>query len=338
MNWNNRYNPPEMKPWQGRPDAPHGSSFFQIIQLLNLTDALPVPEKNQAFALLGFCCDEGIRRNLGRTGAAEGPGVIRNILAKLPVQKQNFIFYDAGDVTCTDGDLESAQAALGELTYRLLQRGIIPIVIGGGHELAWGHYQGIAKQYPNEPLGIINFDAHFDMRPLLPNGDGSSGTPFLQIALAHQAVTRPFDYNCIGIQHAGNIRQLFDTAKKYHSQMILADDLHQGFMDKCVNFVDRIIDQNQIIYLSLCLDVFATPYAPGVSAPQTLGLTPWQIMPLVRQLAASGKVVSYDIAELCPPHDIDYRTAKLAANFIYEIIHHHAHTTGIYHGNNHTAS
>jgi len=43
----------------------------------------------------------------------------------------------------------------------------------------------------------------------------------------------------------------------------------------------------------------------------------------VRKLAGSGKVVSYDIAELSPPYDIDSRTAKLSANLIYEIIHHH---------------
>jgi len=48
------------------------------------------------------------------------------------------------------------------------------------------------------------------------------------------------------------------------------------------------------------------PYAPGVSAPQPLGVLPWQILPLVRQLAASGKVVSYDIAELSPKYDIDF--------------------------------
>lgn len=336
MTWTTHYHPPEKKPWQGRPDSPESACFFQVIQTLNLNETKIPKADKQVFALVGFCSDEGIRRNLGRIGAASGPNAIREILAKLPIQKPNFICYDVGDIVCVDEDLESAQSALGEVVNLLLQAGLTPLVMGGGHELAWGHYQGIAERYPDETLGIVNFDAHFDMRPLLPNGDGSSGTPFLQIALAHKKANRRFDYNCIGIQHAGNTRQLFDTAKKYNAQVILADDLHQGFMDKCVNFIDRVVDQNQIIYMSLCLDVIAAPYAPGVSAPQALGLTPWQIMPLVRQLAASGKVVSYDIAELSPRFDIDHRTAKLAANFIYEIIHHHVQL-GIHYGN-HTAS
>lgn len=323
MKWANRYQPPNSKFWQGRVDIPPHSCFFQIIQLLDLNQHSPKQADSTAFAIVGFRCDEGVRRNVGRTGAIEGPGAIREILAKLPIQKPNIICYDVGDITCTDGDLESSQQALGDVVASLLELNITPIVIGGGHELAWGHYQGIAQKYKNENLGIINFDAHFDMRPLLAENKGSSGTPFLQIATAHESAHKRFDYNCVGIQHTGNIPQLFETAKKYHANVILADDLHQGYMDKCVNFIDRIIDQNQIIYLSLCLDVFAAPYAPGVSAPQALGVTPWQILPLVRQLAASGKVVSYDIAEMCPQYDIDHRTAKLAANFIYEIIHHH---------------
>lgn len=327
--WSTRYISPSSRPWKGRPDSPPAASFYQIMQLLDLNAGTPAATKQLAFGLIGFCCDEGIKRNLGRVGAVEGPQALRPHLARLPVQKRNFLCFDAGDITCTDGDLESAQTALGDAVYMLLQAGITPIVIGGGHELAWGHYQGIAKKFVDEPLAIINFDAHFDMRPLLPNGAGSSGTPFLQIAQAHHAIKRKFDYNCVGIQHAGNTHQLFETAKKNNAQIILADDLHQGFMDKCVNFVDRIIDQSQTIYLSLCLDVFAPAYAPGVSAPQALGLAPWQIIPLVRQLAGSGKVVSYDIAELSPNLDTDERTAKLAANLIYEIIHHHASQVSI---------
>ncbi|EKD69925.1 MAG: formimidoylglutamase, partial [uncultured bacterium] len=315
-------------------DSPEASCFFQVIQLLDLQKKIPKDTGKSCFALLGFACDEGIKRNSGRTGAAEGPNRIKKTLARLPIQKHNIVCYDAGNITCDDGDLEHAQVALGELVHLLLAHDITPIVLGGGHELAWGHYQGIAEQYPTERLGIVNFDAHFDMRPLSPNALGNSGTPFLQIAQAHESTKRHLDYNCIGIQHAGNTRQLFDTAKRYHANIILADDLHMGFMDKCVNFVDRIVDQNQIIYLSLCLDVFATAHAPGVSAPQVMGLNPWQIVPLVRQLASSGKIISYDLAELSPPFDIDDRTAKIAANFIYEIIHHHQpFIIGNYNGN-----
>ncbi len=328
MSWNTLYLPPDKNQWQGRADTPPASSFFQIMRTLNLLDYPEITVKQPAFALIGFRSDEGIRRNFGRVGAADGPKAIRHALSKLPVQKQNFICFDAGDIICADGDLEEAQHAFGEVITLLLQQNITPIALGGGHEMAWGHYQGIDRAFPKENLGIINFDAHFDMRPLLPDHEGTSGTPFLQIAEAHRAAERRFDYNCVGIQHAGNIRQLLETAKSYHTNVIWADDLHQGLQEKYVDFVDRIVDENEIIYVSLCLDVFAAAFAPGVSAIQPLGLLPWHVIPLVRQLAISGRVISYDIAELSPRYDIDQCTAKLAANLIYEITHNHNHRQG----------
>lgn len=321
VTFKNRYTPPVNVPWQGRPDLPANACLFQVMRLLNLTNSIDI--KHPSFAFIGFCCDEGIRRNHGRTGAATGSANIRHALSKLPVPRTNVHYYDAGDITCVDGDLEAAQQALATAVSILLKNKIVPIVLGGGHELAWGHYQGIANYYPSENLGIVNFDAHFDMRPLLPEEKGSSGTPFLQIANAHNINKRRFDYNCIGIQETGNMQLLFDTAQHYHTHMITADDIHHTDVLSHRGFINRIINDNQIIYLSLCLDVFAAPFAPGVSAPQSMGILPWSIIPFIKQLAASGKVISYDIAELSPPYDQDNRTAKLAASFIFEIISHH---------------
>lgn len=324
MNWESRYVPSDPSIWNGRADIPTDSCFYQHIRLLNLLSSEPEKSAEITFALIGFKCDEGIQRDLGRTGAVAGPDAIRHQLAKLPVQKQSVDIYDVGNIICEDHDLESSQLALAEVISLFLAKGIRPIVIGGGHELAWGHYQGITKVYsPEKHLGIINFDAHFDLHPLYPTNRGSSSTAFYQIAINHLAEKRRFDYNCIGVQHAGDIRQSFDIAKKLKVRFILADELHQGLQEKCFDFIDRVIDQNDHIYLSLSLDVFSAPFAPGVSSIQPLGLNPWHVIPLLRQAASSAKIISYDIAEHVPRYDVDHRTAKLAASMIYEIFHHH---------------
>lgn len=319
MSWLDRYLAPQKSAWQGRPDSPPASCFFQLIHLLDMRQPI-TPSTQPAFAFIGFCCDEGIRRNCGRTGAVEGPLAIRNALAKLPLQRASVHCYDAGDITCTDQGLEAAQTALSEVITLLLQHHFTPIVLGGGHELAWGHYQGITRSTQNE-VGIVNVDAHLDMRPLLPGNKGSSGTSFLQMANANQQAKREFHYYCLGLQHASNTAALLKTAEHHHAKVLYAD--HMLSEQYLTPFIQRILSENAFLYLSLCLDVFATAYAPGVSAPQALGITPWQVIPLLRQLAASQKMLSYDIAELSPPHDPDQRTAKLAANLIYEIIHHH---------------
>lgn len=321
--WESRYSPPDPSIWQGREDIPADSCFYQIVRSINLTTDKLAPAENLSFALLGFKCDEGVQRDRGRPGASEGPTAIRHRLAKLPVQKSHIHCFDVGNIECQDHNLEESQKALAEVVAKLLKANVRPIIIGGDHSLAFGHYQGIRKAYAAEKnLGIINFDAHFDLSP--PHSDeGTAMSTFYQIANHHHQHKKSFDYNCIGVQHAGNIRRSFDVAKKYQTKMILADELHQGLQEKCFDFVDRIVDENDHIYMSLSLDVFSPAFAPGVGTIQPLGIYPWHIIPLIRQVAASSKVISYDIAEHVPRYDIDHRTAKLAATLIYEIIHHH---------------
>jgi len=324
MNWESRYLPSNPHLWQGRIDVPPDSSFFQHVQLLNFMTQQPQKLTPPTFGLLGFKCDEGAQRDLARAGAAEGPQAIRAQLSKLPVQIPHLNLYDMGDIFCNDHDMELSQAALGEVIAKLLQLAICPIVIGGSHELSWGHYQGIAKTLtPKKKLGILNFDPHFDLHPLDPQHRSSATTSFYEIATAEKKAKRHFDYNCIGIQHPGNVRHAFEVAKAFNTHYLLADELHAGSPEKCTDFIDRLIDENDFIYVSLSLDVFAPAFAPGVSTIQPLGLNPWHVIPLLRQVASSGKVISYDIAEHAPRYDIDHRTAKLAAMLIYEIIHHH---------------
>lgn len=325
MSWQSYYTPANPMFWQGHLDVPADSCFYQHIELIDLKTRTLELSTGTSFALIGFKSDEGARRASMRTGSFEGPDFIRQRLASLPIQKPQLKLYDIGNIECNDHNLEACQIALAEIIRLLQEKNIRPIVLGGGHELAWGHFQGIADFIsPQTRLGIINFDSHMDMQPLSSETSaGSCSTSFYQIAAECEKTQRHLDYNCIGIQHAGNIRQQFEIAKKFEVKIILADEMHQGLQEKCFDFVDRVIDQNDVIYFSLSLDVFSPAFAPGVGSIQPLGLDPWHIIPLVRQVAASNKVISYDISGLIPKYDIDQRTAKLAASLIYEIIHHH---------------
>lgn len=330
MNWHAYYLPPDPHLWQGRQDCGTQPYFFNQVQCLDLKNQTVFTTNRLTFGLIGFICDEGIRRNLGRLGAKEGATKIKQSLAPLPLHRQDVVCLDLGAIHCEDGNLENAQLALAEVIHKLLSNQVIPIVLGGGHELSFGSYQGIVRAYPTESMAIINFDAHFDMRPCLAENQGSSGTPFLQIAQAQEKANRAFHYYCLGIQTTGNSRFLFDTAHQHNVAYLLANDLHHAPASQFMPFIQKIITTHDILHLSLCLDVFGSMFAPGVSAPQVNGLAPWMIAPFLSMLALSGKVVCYDIAELSPHFDSDARTAKLAAHLIFEIIHQHAGTRSPY--------
>lgn len=304
------YSPPtDRSLWSGRADALQNEYLFQVIQLLDLNQCDPAAKPLPGYALLGFESDEGVRRNLGNPGAQEGPNAFRQAAGKLPLHVELNV-YDAGNVRCLEGDLEMAQAELKRRVTMLLSLGLTPVVIGGGHETAWGHFQGIAAHHSGD-LAILNFDAHFDMRPLIDKQWGSSGTPFRQIYQALTQSNRPFHYYCAGIQPFSNTKSLFRYANDAGVNYLLAEKIHldPGNMD----FIKAVIQSHSHLYVSVCLDVFSAALAPGVSAPQPFGIPGIYVLEALKLLKASQKVISLDIVELSPHHDIHHQTAKLAA-------------------------
>lgn len=301
--------------WQGRKDSLPGERFYQHVQCVDIQ--VHSMEGTQQPVLLGFSCDEGVRRNDGRTGAKLGPNKLREQLAKLACHS-NQQFLDVGNIVCHNDQLELAQQQFANLISHCHQHGIKTVAFGGGHEIAWAHFSGLTKHYPK--IGIINFDAHFDVRPLQNGQYGTSGTPFWQIKQYCKQHQLPFDYCCLGIQSIANTTSLFHTAHDWQVSYLTAEQINQENIAWQTAFLDEFMLDHEHIYLSICLDVFAECYAPGVSAPQPLGLNPWQALPLLKYIAQSGKVVSIDIAELSPPLDEEHKTSKLAAVLIAELL------------------
>jgi formiminoglutamase len=309
------YQPGNQQHWQGRHDTDKPERFFQKINFIDHPDALKTSGKKTIF--IGFASDTGIVRNQGRPGAKTGPEQFKIQLAKLPCHSKHQ-FVDLGTISCQDDDLESAQSQLATIIDWCHQHGHTTIAIGGGHEIAWGHYQGLARHYPK--LGIINFDAHFDLRPHDAGQPGTSGTPFSQIASFCRNNNRPFHYCCLGIQKQGNTNSLFLRAKELNVSYLCAQTICEKSLAWQTAFIDEFIFSLDHIYLTICLDVLAECYAPGVSAPQPLGLTPWQILPLLKYILQSGKVVSLDVAELSPPLDNNQKTSRMAAQIVAELL------------------
>ncbi len=316
------YQAPRCDLWQGRVDDPNDPLSYrwhQIIQVLDLTRPIQ-GLGGKAFAFLGFKSDEGVRRNLGRQGARLGPESIRRQMANLPSYfGRDVHLFDAGDVLC-ETDLETAQFALVMAVEKILSAGMFPVLLGGGHEIALGHYMGLyyhASKQEQKPPVIINLDAHFDMRPHF-NG-GSSGTMFLQIADFLKEQGEDFHYMVIGIQQSGNTRSLFQRADELGVRYILARDISESNLQEVFEQADDFA-YGRDVYLTICTDVFSSAVAPGVSAPQPFGMYPELVLKIAKYIARSHRLISFDIAEVSPRFDEDHQTAKLASVMIFAIL------------------
>lgn len=277
--------------------------FYEKIQCIDIDKELPEQEKGRAFAFIGFADKEK---------TIQGPEALRQAVGPLTAPNDIALF-DAGDILYQNGDLKTAQQSLGIVVAALLRKNICPIVLGGGCESAWGSYLGQAEAAPAVDCAFVNFDAHLDMRP---------GSSYNQIAADRHAKNLKFDYTCLGMQPTSNTGSLLEVAEETGCTILPADAFHLGGIEYSAEIIEDVITRSDLIALSISLHVFASAFAPGVTALQPLGLFPWHVIPALRMLAASGKVATFCIAEFSPQHDERQITAKLGASLIADFLLH----------------
>lgn len=310
------YQPGEQQHWSGRRTSPEiGNQYwYQDIHLGDLRSLDVV--KSSSIGLLGYVCDEGVKRNFGRAGAKNGPQAIRDKLGKLPIHYSTKSVIDYGDFICLEDDMESCQKAFSNGISKLISKGVFPIGLGGGHDIAYAHFNGIKDALNNKRIGIVNFDAHFDLRPV--ESQPNSGTPFNQIIHEFKSKGEHIDYFVIGIQQQSNTRQLFEIAQMHQVSFV--------FNDVCSNAKNELstlkqklkefLGRNDYIYITIDMDGFASTYAPGVSAPSSLGFSPFFVYKVLKFLFETNKVISCDICELNPIYDTNGDTSALAAKLV----------------------
>ncbi len=262
--------------------------------------------------ILGYSGDEGVRRNGGRIGAAMAPDEIRRVMGSTAFHlKEGTHLFDYGNIQTEKNNLESSHELISKSVTTLLQTKHFPVLFGGGHDLAYAHASGIYDylQGKDEKLGIINLDAHFDLRPL-QNRQGHSGSPFFQLSQAHPI---QFHYLCLGIQRAANPKTLFEMAKRTHTNWMAMEDFRMNNWEVIQEKILWFLDSVNKVYLSIDLDGFSSAFAPGVSAPSPMGFSPDIAFKVFELIASSKKLISLDVVELNPTYDQDQATARLAA-------------------------
>ena len=339
--------PETATPWAGRHDGdgPEHARWHELVTVTAPEVTAPELTESSATAavardrgadgirdhvgLLGFRSDEGVRRNGGRIGAAEGPHALRRALAPLavhgPLASGEIAIYDFGDAVTDGTDLEGGQAQAARATAAALDApgSRLAVVLGGGHETAWASYQGLLHsrrmrhdgRFPR--WGVLNLDAHFDLRT---NDRPTSGTPFLQMAEAEGVAGRELNYAVIGIAEPANTAALFAQARRLGVRWWTDTQCAEAGTDGIAQFAARFAADLDVLYLTIDLDVLPAAVAPGVSAPAALGVDTPLVVAAVRAAAASGRLALLDVVELNPSLDPDGRTARTAARLIDETV------------------
>ncbi|WP_026954472.1 formimidoylglutamase [Algoriphagus vanfongensis] len=312
----NLHHNPNSDAWTGRkseqPEYWH--QFVECISDLNFSQA-----NGKKIGILGYPGEEGVKRNQGRPGTKDAPDQIRKFLGSTAHHlADNSHILDYGDILTKDSDLESSQEKIAETVQNLLRNKHFPVLLGGGHDLAYAHGKGLLNYLApkEEKLGIINLDAHFDLRPKV-NGKGHSGSPFSQL---YEEYPDQFRYLALGIQRAANPKSLFQTAKEKNANYLVMEQFRLQNWEYIEEQIIWFLDSVNKVYLTIDLDGFASAFAPGVSASSPMGFSPQIAFKVFELIAKSKKMISLDVVELNPRFDQDNATARLAARCIEYIL------------------
>jgi formiminoglutamase len=297
-----------------------------------------------ASVILGIPDDRGVLLNKGHKGAAEGPNAFRQSFYRLydiflekaekSPEKASASIWDAGDIQLADS-IEETHERLAQVVEALLRKGVRRVyVVGGGHDFSYGSYRGHALAVDGI-LPIVNFDAHFDLRPVLENKI-NSGTAFRRIV--DHFSDRISDGRAlleIGIQRDRNPSFLSEYCKEkkisvveYHALSGIWRRVHDSKETSCLTHVIEHLDDcrrlgwlrgSGSVHLSIDLDVFSSEVAPGTSASTPFGVSLGQVGPSLSYLARLSRCRVVDIAELCPDRDHLSQTARLAATLVYQL-------------------
>jgi formiminoglutamase len=259
--------------------------------------------------ILGFPEDEGVRRNGGRVGAAAAPAAIRRCLYRMGVAEiADLPIVDLGD-TPPAASLEQRHAKHQDLVRRIVADAKLLIVLGGGNDVAYPDYAGTAAAAG--PTLAINVDAHYDVRADTPR---NSGTPYRQ--LIDEGRLPAARYCVLGAQPFANSPVYTQYLKERGAQVIsLRNARARGITATARGLLAA--SNAATIFWGFDLDVVNAAEAPGVSAPNPLGMTGEELCALAELAGAEPRTRLIEISEVCPPYDIDQRTCRLAAAAIW---------------------
>lgn len=312
------------------------------------------------YVVLGVPDDRGVSNNKGHAGAAQGPAAFRDAFYRLydsPLRefcerthrpyasldtrasgKDAWVgerVVDAGDLVLAPSIEETHERLAAEVKTLLVLGAKRVYVVGGGHDFSYGSYKGHAEA-TSGLLPIINLDAHLDLRPAEP-GLLNSGTPFSRILQSFpDRVSGGRALLELGIQRERNPHFLYEAALEkrvpiieYLSLMRVWRRVQDGYEATPLNHVlDHLDDCRTLgwsrdaghLHLSLDLDVFTSALAPGTSASTPFGATLGDLGPVLSFLGRVAHCRVIDIAELCPPRDLEGQTARLAAGLAMKLI------------------
>lgn len=196
---------------------------------------------------------------------------------------------------------EAMHEDLFKAARRVVRDGKFLFAFGGDHSITSALIRAAMTRHKR--LSILQIDAHLDLR------NTYHGTKFSHACVMRRAVELGASVVPVGIRSMDEIEYRYLRRAKINP--VTALDCHRE-----EDWLDRVLDTlGDVVYVTLDIDGFDPAIAPGTGTPEPGGLDWYQVIGLLRLVAAEKKIVGADIVEVMPiPGQVvtEYLAARLA--------------------------
>ncbi|MDF7826373.1 agmatinase [Pontiellaceae bacterium B12227] len=235
-------------------------------------------------------------------GAAKGPAAILDASYQLEA-------FDGESCPCTYGiHTRKAQYSLEFMEREIaevLKLGKIPVMLGGEHTVTVSALKALKET--GEAIGIIQFDAHADLRAEY------EGDPLSHACALHHAIAMDFPLFQIGVR-ALSLPEVELRKEKNIPHLDGYEIGRNGIPDNLLpdDFPDKV-------YITVDVDGLDPSIMPATGTPEPGGLDWFQLFHCLEQITASKTVVGFDVVELAPiekQHAPDFLCARMIYNLM----------------------
>ena len=273
-------------------------------------------------AVLGIPYDMGTQY---RSGARFGPRAIREAstlfsfghggaydheddVTYLPLDKVRIV--DVGDADIVHTDTAKSHANAERAVRKILERGAMPVVLGGDHAV---NIPCVRAFSGHGPIHIVQIDAHLDFVDVRHGVREGHGNPMRRAA----EQSHVSGLTQIGIRNVSSTaREGYEDARARGSTILSVRQARrlgtQGVLEK--------IPQGARYYVTIDIDGFDPSIAPGTGTPSHGGFLYYEVMEILQGLVKRGSVVGVDLVEVAPAYDPSGITGFLAAQVLLNFI------------------
>ena len=270
-------------------------------------------------AIVGVPFDTGVTY---RAGGRFGPNAIRAASVMLRPYNANLEVapfeilscVDYGDVAIVPGYTERSYTAIEQAVAPIVERGVIPLLIGGDHACTLPHLRATKSR---GPVAVIDFDSHTDAWNSYFGEKYNHGT----------WMRRAIEEGLVDVDHSievglrGPIYAPEDWTRlrtELGLEYLTTEDVLSVGPDAVAARIRERVGGRRA-FVSFDIDVVDPAFAPGTGTPEPGGLSAHDALAMVRRLTGID-FVGFDVVEVIPAYDPAAQTAFLAANLAYEML------------------